>query len=287
MSIIKIDSNSLKNFIQILICIILISILNCSKNETLEVSEQEIVSIKNEQYEDIGVNPQQIVNNLKTVKEYQDVLKFIKERGSKNNRMARKLDFDTFQLIEDIWTKNGLRININYIINNNEIKYGLIESIDSNYVEIFGEEEFFRDENFLFSYISNHNEMYGTNKEIHDFLSEIIYKRDKVRIACGYDAKGYGRREIELFRAIKSEDVDYIVKLLTSMNPEEQTLGIVGIEKLMKNGYKSSKRENEIIKHLKNRNTSIFACITCAGSVFKLKKYLDSYDWSYIPNIEI
>ncbi len=43
----------------------------------------------------------------------------------------------------------------------------------------------------------------------------------------------------------------------------------------------------EIVAHTLKKNTSVFACITCSVGFYRLDKYLDSYNWSMLPNIPI
>lgn len=286
------------------VTLILITLTNCSikeqPNQQLPeakklttqttykaISEEQVVMLKAPEYVDIGTTPKEIIAKLKQVRNYVDLLKYIKDRGMKNNRHAKELDFKAFLLIEDIWTTNDLRINLCYIVQNDSVKYGLISSIDSNYVEKHGKIEFVREKSFLTDYVAKHNALYKTNKQNQDFINEVIKQNHVVNIAAGMSANWYGDREKKLFKAINRLDYSYVLNLLTSMNLENQTLGIIGMEKLSSKGVKIDEHTNKIIKHLKTRNSFISCSITCVGGKFKLSRYLGAYEWDKIPNIEI
>lgn len=288
----------------LLFTLISITLTNCSKKEQPNqqpseikklatqttykaLSEEQVVMLKAPEYVDIGTTPKEIIAKLKQVRNYVDLLKYIKDRGQKNNRHAKQLDFKVFLLIEDIWTTNNLRVNLCYLVKNDSVKYGLIRSIDSSYVEKHGEIEFVREKSFLTDYVAKHNELYRTNKQDQDFINEVIKQIYTINIAVGNAATGYGDRERELFKAINRLDYSYVLNLLTSMNLENQTLGIIGMEKLSSKGVKIDDHTNKIIKHLKTRNSSISCSITCVGGKFKLSRYLGAYEWDKIPNVEI
>lgn len=268
------------------IIIVSLSVFMSCDNKS-ELTELQIESLRANEYRDIGRTIEEIVEHLRLVESYNDLLKFIKDRGVKNNRTARKLDFDVFHLKEDIWTQNNWRINLSYIVYENKIRYGLIESIDTNYTEISGNIEFVRDEGFITKYIRLHNERYQSQKSVEDFIEEVIKENEVIKIACGNNVKVYGAKEKTLYRQIEIQNYEYVRNLLTSINPEQQTLGIIGFEKIQELGYSVSSADIEIIDQLKKRNSSILACVYCELREIKLEKYLEAYDWSILPHIDI
>ena len=257
---------------------------SCLNKGTDELSEEDKILQKDTKYTEIGRTPKEIIGNLKGIVKYEELLEFIENRGVTNNRLARKLDFETFELIEDIWTNNSLTVNLRYIVSKNEIVYGEIESIDSNYVEIIGEYEFINNESFIEEYVERHNEIYAANTTTSDFYEEVIIEKNTLVKACGYDGENYGKKEIQLFESINNRDVEYVINLLKSMNIEQQTLGVIGLERLMDRGILIDKRLKQISNHIKVKNSTIFGCISCVGGHYKLEKYLNSYDWLLVSD---
>lgn len=246
------------------------------------VNEASIEAQKSERFRNIGETPNEIIKALKGVKSYDDLLSYIKERGAKNNHRARQLDFNSFHLIEDIWTKNKLRINLSYLLHDDSISLIRLASIDSNYVEIHGAELIEVDRELAIKYVSKHNQHYGTKKRIADIETELLSAFHRVALACGYGATFYDSLAIEMLQAANNNDIKYITSLLTSLSPENQTLGILGIMRMEQLGFKSDIETQKVIKHLKAKNTSICACITCAGGYFELKNYLRAYKWEEV-----
>ncbi len=256
--------------------------ISCTEKKSIEVTENDITSVKSMDFNEIGRNPQEIVHSLNGICNYKKLLEFINDRGNKNNRLARKLDFNTFELIEDIWTKNHLRVNLRYIVHNNEITYGKIESIDSNYIKIFGQYEFTNNKDFVKNYVKKHNELYCANKVSANFYEEIVAKNNKLQIACGLNEDFYGESELKLFDAINKKNFQYLLDLIKSMNLEEQALGLIGMEKFIKKDTIMDQKIIQIVDHLKSKNSTIFGCITCVSGDFKLEDFLNSIDWSMI-----
>ena len=260
----------------------LIIAYSCLEEKVDELSEENIILSKAPEFIEIGRTPEKIIDNLKGINKYEELLEFIENRGITNNRLARKLDFNTFELIEDIWTKNNLRVNLKYIVCKNEIVYGKVESIDSNHVEIHGEYEFTNDAYFIEDYVEKHNEIYSANKTSSDFYEEVIRERNTLEVACGYDGKNYGENEIQLFESIEKQNIEYVTNLLKSLNIEKQALGVIGIERLIEKGILIDERLEQISNHVKTKNSTIFGCITCVGGHHKLNNYLNSIDWSQV-----
>lgn len=273
--------------------LILIIILSSCHVEEVPYQGEEILTVEGmlsrraNHFIDIGETEEEILGHLSEVIIYNDILQFIKERGQKNNVECRKLDFETFQFVEDIWTKEGKRINLIYLVKNDTVQFGVIESIDSNYITVVEKTEFKRNSSFIQAYLDNHNRIYSASKTTDDFIHEIINTIEEIRIACGYLGTGYGHREKKLFQEIKKKNKTYIIHLLSSMNPEEQVMGIIGMRKLMETDIRFKKEKVQIIDHILKKNTAVYACITCIYDLYKLDKYLSGYDWSKIPNIPI
>lgn len=266
---------------------------SCCQVEGDAIQEEEILTVevmlskRASEYIDIGEKSDEIIANLTQVTTYGDILQFIRGRGEFNNVKCRKLDFETFQFIEDIRTKDKKRINLVYLVRNDSVKYGVIESIDSNYIELVTRTEFKRDDDFINKYVNNHNRLYLTRKTNEDFILETIKTRDAIRVACGNAATGYGEKEKTLFKEIRKKNSSYVMDLLTSMNPEEQAMGIVGVRKLTEAGIEFDEETIRIVNHILRKNTSVYACMTCMYGLFELDEYLIEYRWSAIPNIPL
>jgi hypothetical protein len=257
--------------------------IQIQENPTVET----MLARRASEFVDIGTESEEILENLRKVVIYDDVLEFIFQRVDKNNVRCRKLDFETFQFFEDIWTKNNMRINLMYLVKNDSVQYGIISSIDSSGVKIVNEEEFKRNTHFIEAYIQNHERIYGIRKTMEEFIKEVVDTKYQIRIACGLSCSFYGEKEKMLFKEVQNQNTAHVLTLLTSMIPEEQALGIIGIKKLSEAGIYLDEEILKIVDHILKKNTTVFACMTCQSDFYKLDRYLKFYDWSKIPNIEL
>lgn len=153
--------------------------------------------------------------------------------------------------------------------------------------KILGEKEFIKNTQFIENYLSKHNQLYKTSKTTQDFAGELIDQNDPIIMFAGYGGNHYGDREIGLIKAVSRLDYDYVLHLLTSMNPEDQTLGVMGMRKFKSKGMTIDENASEVIRHLINRNTSIPYHITCVGGESKLNSFLDRCDWNKALDVEI
>lgn len=244
-----------------------------------DLSEEQMAMQRATDHWKIGTTPEKIINHLRKASKYADLLKYTEARSD-----VKKLDFNTFLVSNYFWVKEYVGLSLIYIVQHDSIRYGLASSAD---IKGFGKKEFVRDDAFLNDYLSKHNDLYHTHKKRQDFIDELIRQDEPIKLCAGYSKCVYGDREILFFQAVKRSDYGYVLNLLTSINPENQALGIIGMEKLKSKGLAIDENILKIIEHLKTRNTSVSYHITCVSGQKKLNRFLASDNWNKTLDMEI
>ncbi len=250
-----------------------------SKCGDIPMPSENIVTVK------LGNSVEDILNTLSNINDYQDILNILGERNHKNLSKIQEMDFDTYFISESLYSSNDWKVRLNYIVKENRLGYGTVSSIDSSYINLINETRFFRDDEFLQEYVRKHNDFYKSNYTVSKMLKEIFEENYPIEIGCGNGSKRYGQREIDLFKAISQNDSQHIIDRLKSVNPELQTLGVIGLMKLIERGYVPSVEIVEINDYINNRNSLISACVTCTNGDYLMIDYLSRYQWKKIPNI--
>jgi hypothetical protein len=114
------------------------------------------------------------------------------------------------------------------------------------------------DTNFFSEYIIKHNNFYDSKQTIKDF-EEFILSENIVGFGCGIVGTDISYASKKTEKYIKKKDVVGLNNLLTSICPELQVLGAIGLIKV----NKISSKQIKIIKYLTNRNSVIFSCAGC------------------------
>jgi hypothetical protein len=174
-----------------------------ANNAALYLTEEDAERAISNEFNLIGEDSTSIVNNLSKCLTHNDILKYINDRGQKNNRKAINLGFNSYQLIEDIWTQERKRINLIYLIHGDSISYINVTSIDSSYSEIHKNQVIEINKSLAQRYISTHNTTFNTNKVISDYLTELVSKIYSVQMTCGFDGSIYKDEGVKLVEAVK------------------------------------------------------------------------------------
>ncbi len=222
-----------------------------------------------------------LINQIKTVRTLRNILPLIYSDIPRPLPIT-ELDFNTTR--HRVWhiSKLGERTSIVCVAQNDTIRYGLAIVKDSLRNQV-SETLFANDTVFINWYVNKHNALYGATKIPNDFIRELILNWKYVRIGCGYGGVSYGVEELQILKAVGQKDVRKVYSLLTSINPEQQTLGIIGMNMLYKSGYFNYESSLAIMTHLKRRNPRIDACFGCGEGHMTLNWYLSANDFDLIP----
>lgn len=235
----------------------------------------------------LGESIEEIVSTFREVKDYQDLLSIVGIRDYKNQTIIQKLDFGMSLIQENVYTENDFRIRLKYLVHENNIGYGIIASIDSSYHSLAEDVLFHEDSSLLQSYVNDHNNWYGSEYNEYQLKEELIENSMELRIACGNATNSYGMTEIRLFRAVKNNDYEFINRMLKSVSPERQALGVIGVNKMIDTGKEISLEMAQTKEYILRKNPLVLACFSCTNGVYSLTDYLSKYYWGQVPNIDL
>lgn len=222
-----------------------------------------------------------LINQIKTVRTLRDMVPLFYYNIPRPLPIT-ELDFNTTR--HRFWriSKLGERTTIVCVVQNDTIRYGLALVEDSLQNQV-SETLFANDTVFINWYVNKHNALYGATKIPNDFIREVIHNWKYLRIGCGYAGVNYGGEELQILKAVGQKDVRKVYNLLTAINPEQQTLGIIGMNMLFKSGYFNYENSLALMEHLKRRNSRIDACYGCGIGYMTMNWYLSANDFARIP----
>lgn len=111
---------------------------------------------------------------------------------------------------------------------------------------------------FLDNYISQHNKYYHTKLDEKEFKEQFLTEY-VVGFGCGASGKEISKESKKTLRYAKNGNKRKLNNYLTSFSPELQTLGTIGLLKI----GKINSEQQQLIGHLKERNSVIFSCAGC------------------------
>lgn len=272
---------------KILLIIILASLIinGCKNQKAPESNEQE--RQKEHNISKIGSTVEEILKTFDRIEHYDNINEIIGVRDFKNRTREQRLDFNASCINEYILAGDGLTVEIRYMINGKNLMYGEIVSIDSVFHNLVTDIIFYRNDELLNSYIKSHYEFYGKRYSKSKLIDEIFHDRKELRIACGNGGNSYGEREIKLLKSTERNDIEYTEEMLSSILPEYQVLGLIGIKKLAEREVQLPVRMNKLESHILDKNSLISACITCTSGFYTTEEYLMKYNWDKVPNIDL
>ncbi|EDP98053.1 hypothetical protein U8527_18815 [Kordia algicida OT-1] len=139
-----------------------------------------------------------------------------------------------------------------------------------SYEESTGNVNSYFDYEKLSAHIELHNKLYETNFRISDFVDQLKERRI-YGFQCGYSSIANAPL---VYNDIYFDDIrngKYFRKWLTSFNPELQAYGVKGLEGLEeKEKLPLSPLEKKLIKHIKERNSTLLICGGCVSFPRKL-----------------
>lgn len=173
------------------------------------------------------------------------------------NQLERDVDFGFVNHRLEIMHWKG-DLTLNFLSENGIIKYGWISEYKSTNKKLAGPVAFKDSPNFLCDYISKHNNYYGSNLTEKDFEEQMLTDY-VVGFGCGFSGAEISKESKASLRYSDNRNIKKLNEFLTSVSPELQTLGVIG---LLKIGIINQKQK-KIISHLKDRNSSINSCAGC------------------------
>lgn len=218
------------------------------------------------------------------VKDLNDVEKLKKIRG-KNLKsfyilysqveIERDLDFGYRHLRILVVPSPGEDFIINIIHENGVILIGNVSiQTVSDDRQIKSDYYFKENSNFVKQYLEKHNIKYGSNQKEQDFY-DFLMSEYTVGFGCGELGNYINPISKETLRLIKKKNIAKLNEMLTSINPELQTLGAIGLIRINKLTIK----QQEIIEELKKKNSVIFSCGGCVfnfGETFSERLELEN-----------
>ena len=189
--------------------------------------------------------------------------------------IERDLDFDYKHLRILVVPSPGEDFIINIIHKNGVILIGnvSIQTISINR-EIKSDYYFKENSIFIKQYVEKHNQKYGSHQIEHDFY-DFLMSGYIVGFGCGESGNYINPISKETLRLIKKKNIAKLNEMLTSINPELQTLGAIGLIRI----NKLTVKQQEIIAELKKKNSVIFSCGGCVfnfGETFSERLELEN-----------
>lgn len=274
-----------------LLMLVMLLLLSCEQKPVRKIPYNEIKSLRYADSIYLARYPktdpksfetaEDLINQIKTVRTLREMVPLFYYNIPRPLPIT-ELDFNTTR--HRFWriSKLGERTTIVFVVQNDTIRYGLAIVEDSLQNKV-SETLFANDTTFIKWYVKKHNALYGATKIPNDFIREVILNWKYVRIGCSYGGNKYGAEELQILKAVGQKDVRKVYNLLTSINPEQQTLGIIGMNMLYNSGYFNYESSLAIMTHLKRRNSRIDACYGCGEGHMTLNWYLSANDFDLIP----
>lgn len=261
--------------------LIVFQFLGCYEETTINFTEESIGELRVENQKEIGKTPIDIVESLRSIKTYNDILEYV--NGAKfNQQQIQSLAHNSFNIYETIVTKKHYKIKMSYVLHKDLISYLKLYSIDSSYQELYGEELIEINKQEAKEYLDKYNKEYGTKKSIEDFQIELLGGEKEIKLACGYSTNYYGEEEKQMVLATRRRETKHLDKLLESLKPEKKVLGLLGYRELLRQGVKVENDTEKKLEKLIERNMTIQACMNCMSDYYKLENYLKSYYWDKV-----
>ncbi len=270
--------------------LIILSCISCQENKQ-EESLKKYLNLRKEkiltQRKKIGENEKEIIKKLKNAIRFDQLMEFVERKSYKSNLKSRKIADELFEFKEDIWSespKAKVKIVLKYLVNNDTIRLGHIQYIKLNN-QILSENLTYRiDNRFINELIVKHNKAFSSQKNTNDLVNYVI-ESGEVQIASGYGGAYYGEKETEMYCGFKDGNFDFIDVLLRSIIPEEQTVGVIGYNKLKSLQIENNKEHDKLVTKILAVNPEINVRYTCTDKIVPIKEYLSLLDWDEIPNI--
>lgn len=229
------------------------------------------------------INGQSYFNEIKNFVSQLEIADSLKHKLKNNDfkeleildvfyELKRKIDFEYSQHRILILHFSGGDLQLDLLSKDDKIIIGWISTLDSNdeYLKI----EYFKSDEAILEYLNKHNKFYDTDYDITDFREQLLAKYT-VGYGCGIAGDHIPKEVKKAERWYKLRRKKKLRKYLTSINPEKQTLGAIGILKF----NRQNEFEKKIINHLKNRNSMINSCSGCIYGIEKsFQEIIEHYE---------
>ena len=186
----------------------------------------------------------------------------------------RELDFGYIQHKFLIYPNPGWILKINSISKDDKIVMILITEFNDSKDKNIQTDLINKDLSFINKYLNQHNQFYDTN------LTELNFRKQfttdyVVGFNCGYSGSDSSKESRNIMKWSNRDKLEKLDLYLTSISPELQVLGAIG---LLKNGTINLKQER-IIEHLKKRNTLIYGCNGCNyGASYNFNEWISDFE---------
>jgi len=172
------------------------------------------------------------------------------EYGFKHRRILVDLDFDSYTI--DILCRHDTI----FMVHATSVDYKSINY--SNY-----------NKEAIEQFLGERNRFYNSFKTPRQLLREISLQ-EEYALYCG-DADPPTRKGKYIEQLVDDEDVATLTDMIKSFNCETQAYGVTGLEMLKKRDYQITNDTQELIDHIKKRNSELVTCSGClAGIVQKI-----------------
>lgn len=154
---------------------------------------------------------------------------------------------------------NSIYYVVNLLVKNDSIYLSSVSFDREFYDKAYGNLNKFRiDTSTCLYYLKLRNGFYKSTKTIID-LKDDLNLNEEYAYRCG-DAMQKTDEWIHLEKLAKKKDIGKLTNMLQSICCEEQAYGTAGFNELNKNSIKIPKNIQKIIKHIKDRKSTLVVC---------------------------
>lgn len=179
--------------------------------------------------------------------------------------MARPLDFGFKQHVFELELNYGQSYYEEYVVylvsKNDTIILGSLQELNYHH-KVKRYNKFINNSELIGKYLKKHEATYGNKLNHKDFITQltelIIYG-----FGCSDGGGFYPKEAKSMLAFVENKNTKNLTSWLRQISPELQAYAIDGLYQLQKRGIEISNANNQLVQHIKSRNTEIYHCSGC------------------------
>lgn len=159
-------------------------------------------------------------------------------------------------------TFNSVYYSINLLLKNDLVILSNTSFDNDFYADSYNQfNSFYIDSSACIRYLNDRNKFYGSSKNFNSLKEELVLNED-FAFYCG-DGNNKTGKGIYIEKLVKKNDVKRLLAFVQSINCEQQAFGEAGLKMLQQKGKKLSKKNQDILNYIDNRNSELSICSGC------------------------
>jgi hypothetical protein len=150
---------------------------------------------------------------------------------------------------------------MDFLIRNDTILFSAVKDIRKN------QSHFEFDTSAITNFVDQRNELYGSNKSIHDLKKELLIS-ESFAMYCG-DGSPLTDKGRQIISMADDEEVDEFRTMTRSFSPEIQAYGVAGLERLKRKDFELSAYDSWVIDYIRKRNAEVISCSGCFDGIVR------------------